>query len=171
MLKIFYFGGGRLCVGGIFVHISDVGPESTTPGDAPLAWDYFEPKPMATRQMREELSAPSLSASKQGITSLSCRCIPSLAPRPLLSLEEGKNYPERRKVSAEGAGGSVGSACDFGSGHDLSVREFEPRVGLWADSLEPGACFGFCVSLSLCPSPPPPICTLSLSLSQKINKH
>ena len=50
-------------------------------------------------------------------------------------------------------GGSVGWASDFGSGHDLAVREFEPRVGLCADSSEPGACFGFCVSLSLCPSP------------------
>ena len=38
-------------------------------------------------------------------------------------------------------------------GHDLAVREFEPRVGLWADGSEPGACFRFCVSLSLCPSP------------------
>ena len=26
-------------------------------------------------------------------------------------------------------------------GHDLVVREFEPRVGLWADGSEPGACF------------------------------
>ena len=26
-------------------------------------------------------------------------------------------------------------------GHDLAVREFEPRVGLWADGSEPGACF------------------------------
>ena len=46
------------------------------------------------------------------------------------------------------------------SGHDLAVHEFEPHVGLCADSLEPGACFGFCVSLSLCPSPD---CTLSVS--------
>ena len=30
---------------------------------------------------------------------------------------------------------------DFGPGHDLAVREFEPRVGLCADSSEPGACF------------------------------
>ena len=51
-------------------------------------------------------------------------------------------------------------------GHDLAVREFEPRVGLWADSSEPGACFRFCVSFSLCPSP---IHALSLSVS-KINK-
>ena len=45
--------------------------------------------------------------------------------------------------------GSVCGASDFGSGHDLAVGEFEPRVGLRADSSEPGACFGFCVSLSL----------------------
>ena len=31
------------------------------------------------------------------------------------------------------------------------VPRFEPRVGLCADSSEPGA-FGFCVSFSLCPS-------------------
>ena len=30
-------------------------------------------------------------------------------------------------------------------GHDLMVREFEPRVRLWADGSEPGACFRFCV--------------------------
>ena len=52
-------------------------------------------------------------------------------------------------------------------GHDLAVCEFEPRVGLWADSSEPGACFLFCVSLSLCPSP---VHALSLSVP-KINKR
>ena len=52
-------------------------------------------------------------------------------------------------------------------GHDLAVREFEPRVGLWADGSEPGACFRFCVSLSLCPSP---VRALSLSVP-KINKR
>ena len=62
-------------------------------------------------------------------------------------------------------GGSVGGASDFGSGHDLTVREFEPHVGLCADSSEPGACFRFCVSLSLCPSP-----AHALSLTLK-NKH
>ena len=41
----------------------------------------------------------------------------------------------------------------FSSGHDLMVCEFEPCVRLCADSSEPGACFGFCVSLSL--STPP----------------
>ena len=51
-------------------------------------------------------------------------------------------------------------------GRDLALREFEPRVRLWADGSEPGACFRFCVSLSLCPSP---VHALSLSVP-KINK-
>ena len=50
-------------------------------------------------------------------------------------------------------GGSVGWASDFDSGHDLTFREFEPHVGLCADSPEPGARFRFCVSLFLCSSP------------------
>ena len=50
-------------------------------------------------------------------------------------------------------GGSVGWVSDFSSGHDLTVRGFEPRVGLCADSSEPGTCLGFCVSLALWPSP------------------
>ena len=53
---------------------------------------------------------------------------------------------------------------DFGSGHDLVVPEFEPRIRLCADSSEPGACFRFCVPLPLCPSPAR---TLSLSLKNK----
>ena len=66
-------------------------------------------------------------------------------------------------------GGSVGEASDFGSGHDLAVRGFEPRVGLCADRSEPGARFGFCVSLSL---PDPSLLTLLRFLSlSKINKH
>ena len=63
-------------------------------------------------------------------------------------------------------GGSVGEASDFGSGHDLAVREFEPRVGLCADRWEPGACFGFYVSLVLSALPPLALCFLS-----KINKR
>ena len=41
------------------------------------------------------------------------------------------------------------------------------HIGLCADSSEPGACFRFYVSLSLCPSA---TCALSPSFS-KINKH
>ena len=65
-------------------------------------------------------------------------------------------------------------------GHDLAVREFEPRVGLWADGSEPGACFrpasgsGLMaqslepVSDSVPPSlSAPPLFMLCLSLSQK----
>ena len=71
-----------------------------------------------------------------------------------------KNEPE------PGAPGWLGRlGVNFGSGHDLTVREFEPRIRLCADSSEPGACFRFCVSLSLCPSP---VHAVSVS---KINKH
>ena len=41
-----------------------------------------------------------------------------------------------------------------------------PAWGLCAASSEPGACFGFCVSLSHCPSPAR---ACSLSLKNKIN--
>ena len=67
-------------------------------------------------------------------------------------------------------GGSVGWASNFSSGHDLAVCEFEPCVGLCADGSEPGACFGFCVSLSLSAYPPAHTLGLSLSLKNKINR-
>ena len=47
------------------------------------------------------------------------------------------------------------------------VREFKPRIRFCADSPELGACFGFCVSLSLCLYP---ACALSYSLSLKKKK-
>ena len=37
--------------------------------------------------------------------------------------------------------------------HDLTVCGFETHIDLCVDSWEPGACFGFCVSLCLCPYP------------------
>ena len=60
-------------------------------------------------------------------------------------------------------GVSVGWAADFGSAHDLAVREFEPHIGLCADGSEPAACFTFC---SL-PLSAPPLLILSLSLKNK----
>ena len=68
------------------------------------------------------------------------------------------------KLTMGRLGGSVSWAPDFGSGHDLTVREFQPPIGLCADHSEPGACFGFCVSLSASP-----LSSLMpfLSLSQK----
>ena len=56
----------------------------------------------------------------------------------------------------------------FGTDHDLIVHGFKPLIGLCAglcaDSSEPGAYFGFCLSLSL--SVPPPL-ALYLSLKNK----
>ena len=72
------------------------------------------------------------------------------------------SFKKHRKVWAPG--GSVGYASDFGSGHGLMVRGFEPRVGLCADSSEPDPALDS-VSPSLCPFP-----THALSLS-KINEH
>ena len=61
-------------------------------------------------------------------------------------------------------GGSVSWASDFGSGHDLAVCEFEPRIGLCAQSLEP-------VSDSVSPSLSAPPYSLALSVSlSKINR-
>ena len=46
------------------------------------------------------------------------------------------------KLSLEGPlGNLVSEASNFGSGHDLTVCEFKPHVGLCADSSKPGACF------------------------------
>ena len=59
--------------------------------------------------------------------------------------------------------GSVGWASDFGSGHDLTARGFEPHVQLCADSSEPGA-----ASDSVSPFlSAPPLLMLCLSLSLK----
>ena len=46
----------------------------------------------------------------------------------------------------------------------VMISQFKPRMELCADSSEPEACFRFCVSLSLWPSP------IHVSVS-KINKH
>ena len=54
---------------------------------------------------------------------------------------------------------------DFGSCHDLKVREFEPHMGLCADSAEPAW-----DSLSFFLSAPLPL-VLACSLSLKINKY
>ena len=53
---------------------------------------------------------------------------------------------------------------DFGSGHDLTVREFEPRVGLCADSSETAW-----DSFSLPLSPPLP-CSLFFKIINKLKK-
>ena len=67
-------------------------------------------------------------------------------------------------------GGSVARAVDFSSGHDVTARGFEPRVGLCAGGSGPGVCFGFWVSFSPCLSRAHAL-SLSLSLFQKLNEH
>ena len=48
---------------------------------------------------------------------------------------------------------------NFGSGHDLTVHRFKPRIGLWAESMEPAW-----DSLPLCAHPMfVRACVLSLS--------
>ena len=87
---------------------------------------------------------------------LICRSLPrgwTTAPRVVE--REPQQARLLRNILYRGAWGT-----GLSSGHDLTVREFEPRIRLCADSLEPGACFRFCVSLSLCSSP-----THALSLS------
>ena len=53
---------------------------------------------------------------------------------------------------------------DFGSGHDLTVREFEPCIRVCADNVEPAG-DSLSPSLSLCPYP-----ACLLTLSKQINK-
>ena len=82
----------------------------------------------------------------------------------------GLSVPVRNAESLGRPGGSVSYVSDFGSGHDLPVRGFEPRVRLRADSSEPGTCFGFCVSLFSVSAPPPLALCLSLSKTNTVKK-
>ena len=77
-------------------------------------------------------------------------------------------FPLKFKISRGVPGWLSGLTVQlhFGSRHDFTARGLKPRIELCADSSEPGACFGFCVSLSA----PPPL-MLCLSLSKIINKH
>ena len=56
-------------------------------------------------------------------------------------------------------------ALDFSSGHDLTVCEFEPHIGLCADSAEPA---WDSLSLPLSLPLPPLICSVSLSQINKL---
>ena len=78
-----------------------------------------------------------------------------------LSNEIEVQWDSMLKIKFEGPlGGLVGWVSDFNSGHDLTVRKFEPHNWLCADRLGHGACFEFCVSLS---------CSLSLSDSHSVS--
>ena len=94
----------------------------------------------------------------------------TLAPpvkMPALSLQVMSEVRSTAQSRAGAPGWLSGWVSDFGSGHNLRIRESEPSVGLCADSSKPGACFGFCVSLSLSAPPLLALC-VCVSLS-KIN--
>ena len=55
-------------------------------------------------------------------------------------------------------------------GHDLAVWGFELRIGFCADSSEAGACFRFCVSLSLPFSPWDPQTSSSSSMGWELSE-
>ena len=59
-------------------------------------------------------------------------------------------------------GGSFGQGSDLGSGHDLTVCEFKPRIGLSAVSAESAWDY-------LCLRPSPSLLALSLSLSLSLS--
>ena len=50
------------------------------------------------------------------------------------------------------------------------VYGFQPCMGLRANSSEPGACFGFCVFFSLCPSPTHALCLKKQTLKNNCNR-
>ena len=73
------------------------------------------------------------------------------------------NYMQNNEARGSCVGQSVKrQTLDFGSGHDLTVHEFEFRIGLYANNTEPAW-----DSLSPFTLPLPSLCSLSLS---KINK-
>ena len=81
--------------------------------------------------------------------------------KPLLRISNGI------KMQALGhLGGSVGRGFDFSSGHDLTVREFEPRVSLAADTGEPAS-----DPLSYPPPHPSPTRARMLSLSSSLKNE
>ena len=73
----------------------------------------------------------------------------------LLAGEQGRRHWSGIVLVAGRLGGSVGQVSDFGSGHDLTVCESEPYVGLCADPQ----------ILCLPVSAPPPSHSISVSLS------
>ena len=116
------------------------------------------PPVLNKQRHREDTSSPE---EPLGLVSRSRR-----ASHHLVQLSKRLWLPSLKSCIWGQLGGSVGWAIDSSSGHDLKVCEFRPRVGLCADSSEPGASFRFCVSLSLC-APPLLVLVLSFSLSQK----
>ena len=84
----------------------------------------------------------------------------TVMPRPCIVIDNNSARGARMAQSVKRP------TLDFGSCHDLMIREFKPHIGLCVDSVDPG-CGSNSLSLSLSA---PPTCVLSLSLSLQINK-
>ena len=75
---------------------------------------------------------------------------------------------------AGGGGGRPGGSVREASNFWLRLRscggELEPCIRLCADSSGPAACFGFCASLCLCPSPAHTVCLRKMNKPLKTQK-
>ena len=79
--------------------------------------------------------------------------------RSFLAFMSQKRFSALKLAASWGARVAQLVASDFGSGHGLTVREFEPRLRVSAALTEPASDPLSLPSLSLCPSP---ACAVSL---------
>ena len=108
------------------------------------------------------LKAQSLEPASESVS-------PSLSAPPPLMLSLSPSKINIKKIffkNLDGGAWVAQSVKCLTLAHVMILRFVgsSPMVGLCADDSEPGACFGFCVSLSLCPSPAH---TLSLFLKNE----
>ena len=100
---------------------------------------------LVTAAGRDGIPVESLSASASSPHTTHRAGTPPLLTHSHVATEVSRHPVRKRENSLWQSpwvlGGSVHEASDFGSGHDLMVREFEPRVGLCANSSEPEARF------------------------------
>ena len=89
----------------------------------------------------------------------------------ILKFQSGVTHSARKNDRSWGAWVAQSVKLpNLGSGHDLAVPEFKPRIGLCAASSEPGACFELWLALSV-PSPLALCVSVSVCLSlSKIGK-
>ena len=91
-----------------------------------------------------------------------------LFPPPLACLVYNRILKSCTKCFSTSWGAWVAQSVKRSTSAQVMISQFidwEPHIRLCVDRSEPGACFEFCVSFSLCPSPLA-LC-LSVSLSQK----
>ena len=132
-------------------------------------WGRGGTKPPALRSGARgtaERTGPSLTwASPRAARAKRKACKPPEEKRHVLQRSCHETLGRNKGIYARGWGAQLVKrpALGFGSGRDLTVREFEPRIGLGADGTEPAW-----DSLSPCLSAPP---LLAHTLSLKIKKE